>query len=158
MDNLEIYRRLQLLARSCQALRTPLDRLIELAWRGAEVPPDKAAVAHVLRKEPAQKELALNWETLLYRHINGQYVLVCVALPDNAKDAHQLTTRRLINSRESCSFCGLIEGAFAPVELVLATNPVGIAIPGERVHPRCSLYWTRLKLIANAAPVRASLI
>ncbi|EPA95525.1 hypothetical protein PG5_40360 [Pseudomonas sp. G5(2012)] len=110
---------------------------------------DKAAIAHILRKEAFQKELATDWETVFYRHTNKQYVLVCTALPDNAKDAKTLTSRRLINSREACSFCGLIEGSFAPIELVEAKNPVGIPIQGERVHPRCALYWQRLKLIAE---------
>lgn len=149
MDSREIYRRLQQLSRAVQAIRRPLDSIIELAYRGAEVPPDKAAIAHVIRTEAAQRELALDWETLLYRHVTGQYVLVCTALPDNAKDAQQLATRRLINSREACSYCGLVEGPFAPTELTVASSPVGIPIQGERVHPRCSLYWQRLKLIAE---------
>lgn len=147
MNNTELFRKLQLLARSVQAIRTPLDRIIELAYRGEK--PDKAAIAHVLRTEAAQRELAVNWEVNLYRHVTGQYVLICTALPDNAKDAQQLTTRRLINSRESCSFCNLNEGSYAPIELVEATTPVGISIQGERVHLRCSLSWQRLKLIAE---------
>lgn len=137
----------------------PLDRMVELAWRGEK--PDKAAIFHVLRNEAAQRELALDWETLLYRHVTGQFVLVCTALPDNAKDAKQLATRRLINARESCSFCGLVEGSYAPIELTVATNPVGMPIPGERVHPRCALSWQRLKLIAShvdATPKKASLL
>ncbi|WP_042955508.1 hypothetical protein [Pseudomonas sp. G5(2012)] len=142
-----IFRPLQQLARSLQAIRAPLDRIINMAFRGVEV--DKAAIAHILRKEAFQKELATDWETVFYRHTNKQYVLVCTALPDNAKDAKTLTSRRLINSREACSFCGLIEGSFAPIELVEAKNPVGIPIQGERVHPRCALYWQRLKLIAE---------
>lgn len=149
MDNAEIFLRLQRLARSVQAIRTPLNRMIELAWRGSEVPPDKEAIAHVLRREDVQREMAANWETNLYRHVTGQYVLVCTALPDNPKDAKQLTTRRLINSRESCSFCNLNEGSFATIELTVANTPVGIPIQGERVHPRCALYWQRLKLIAE---------
>jgi hypothetical protein len=158
MDNTEIYRRLQQLARAVQAIRRPLDSLIELAWRGADVPPDKAAIIHVLRTPAAQKELAVEWETLLYRHVTGQYVLICTALPDNAKDAQVLATRRLINSREACSFCGLVEGSFATLELIVATTPVGIPIQGERVHPRCALSWQRLKLIAQSAPKRKSLL
>ena len=145
MEN--IFHKLQNLARSVQAIRTPLDKLIELAYRGEK--PDKAAIAHVLRKAAAQQELAVNWETLLYRHTTGQYVLICTALPDNANDAKTLATRRLINSREACSFCGLVEGSFAPLELVTAMTPVGIPIQGERVHPRCALHWQRLKLIAE---------
>jgi hypothetical protein len=148
MDNLEIYRRLQQFARAVQAIRLPLNRMIELAWRGAEVPPDKEAIIHVLRHESAQRELAISWETLLYRHTTGQFVLVCAALPDNKKDAKVLATRRLINSREACSFCGLVEGSYSTLELVVATNPVGQPIQGERVHPRYALSWQRLKLIA----------
>lgn len=147
MDKPEIFRRLQLLARSVQAIRAPLDRIIDLAFRGVEV--DKAAIAHMLRKEASMTELATNWEVIFYRHTNKQYVLICTALPDNAKDAQTLTTRRLINSRESCSFCNLLEGSFATLELVEAKNPVGIPIQGERVHPRCALHWQRLKLIAE---------
>ncbi|MNJ63495.1 hypothetical protein D3C77_594010 [compost metagenome] len=103
----------------------------------------------MLRTEAIQRELASDWETLLYRHVSGQYVLVCTALPGNAKDAQTLTARRLINSREACSFCGLVEGSYAPIELTVATDPVGTPLPCERVHPRCSLYWQRLKLIAE---------
>lgn len=158
MDNEDIFLRLQQLARSVQAIRRPLDSLIELAYRGAETLPDKAAIAHMLRKEPAQKELAINWETLLYKHTSGQFVLVCTALPDNAKDAQSLATRRLINSREACSFCGLVEGSFATLELVTATTPVGLPIQGERVHPKCALYWQRLKLIAQTKLSRESLL
>lgn len=156
MDKPEIFRRLQLLARSVQAIRAPLDRIIDLAFRGVEV--DKAAIAHMLRKEASMKALASDWETLLYRHTNKQYVLICTALPDNAKDAQILTTRRLINSRESCSFCGLVEGSFASIELIEAQTPVGIPIQGERVHQRCALHWQRLKLIAQTAPNKASLL
>jgi len=152
----DIFLKMQKLAREVQAVRMPLDRLITLAWRGEE--PDKAAIAHVLRTEAAQRELALDWETNLYRHLTGQYCLICTALPHNPKDAQQLATRRLINSREACSFCGLVEGSYAPIELTVATNPVGIPIPGERVHPRCALHWQRLKLIANAAPTKSSLL
>ncbi|WP_191830879.1 hypothetical protein [Pseudomonas fluorescens] len=147
MNSAEIFRKLQQLARPVQAIRTSLDRIIELAYRGEK--PDKIAIAHVLRTEAAQRELAVNWETLLYRHVTGQYVLVCTALPDNAKDAQVLTARRLINSREACSFCGLVEGSYASIELTVATSPVGVPIQGERVHPRCALYWQRLKLIAE---------
>lgn len=143
----DIAIKLQRLARSVQAIRTPLDRMIELAWRGEK--PDKAAIAHVLRREDIQRDLAANWETILYRHVTGQFVLICTALPNNPKDAKQLTTRRLINSRESCSFCNLNEGSFATLELTVANTPVGIPIQGERVHPRCALYWQRLKLIAE---------
>jgi hypothetical protein len=154
MENIEIFRKVQNLARQVQAIRIPLDRLIELAWRGADPKPDKAAIAHVLRREDAQRELALEWETLLYRHTTGQFVLITIALPDNPKDAQALTKRRLINSREACSFCGLVEGSFAPIELVVATSPVGIPIQGERVHRRCALSWQRLKLIAQTAPTK----
>ncbi|KZN16205.1 MULTISPECIES: hypothetical protein [Pseudomonas] len=157
MDNNEIFRKLQNLARQVQAVRMPLDRLVELAWRGEK--PDKAAIIHVLRTANAQRELLLDWETNLYRHVTGQFVLVCTALPDNANDAQQLTSRRLLNSREACSFCGLVEGGYAPIELTLATNPVGIPIPGERVHPRCALSWQRLQLIAQTqTPKKASLL
>ncbi|SDO19996.1 hypothetical protein SAMN04489798_2303 [Pseudomonas arsenicoxydans] len=158
MDNTEIYRRLQNLARNVQAIRMPLDRLIELAWRGAETKPDKPAIAGLLRTEAAQRELSLNWESILYRHITGQFILICTALPDNAKDAQALTMRRLNNSREACSFCNLVEGSYATTELVVAKTPVGIPIPTERVHPRCQLTWQRLKLIAQTAPVKASLL
>jgi hypothetical protein len=158
MDNIEIYRRLQLLSRAVQAIRRPLDSIIELAWRGAEVAPDKAAITHVLRTEAAQRELALDWEVLLYRHVTGQFCLICTALPDDPKDAKVLATRRLINSRESCSFCGLVENSYAPLELVVATNPVGQPIGGERVHKRCALSWQRLCLIAQTPTKRSSLL
>lgn len=148
MNNSDIFRKLQHLARSVQAIRSPLDRMIELAWRG-EKPPNKEEIIHVLRTAAAQQELAVNWETLLYRHTSGQFCLICTALPDNPKDAQQLATRRLINSREACSYCGLVEGSYAPIELVEAKNPVGMQIQSERVHPRCALYWQRLKLIAE---------
>lgn len=148
MNNVDIFRKLQQLARSVQAIRSPLDRIIELAWRGEEKP-NKEEIIHVLRSAVAQQELAVSWETLLYRHTSGQYVLVTTALPDNASDAKVLATRRLINSREACSYCGLVEGSYAPIELVVANNPVGVQIQGERVHPRCALYWQRLKLIAE---------
>jgi len=148
----DIFLKIQRLAREVQAVRMPLNRIIELAYRGTS--PDKAAIAHVLRTQAAQKTLELEYETLLYRHITGQFCLICVALPDNAKDATQLTHRRLINAREACSLCGLVENSFAPVELVVAVDPIGRSIQGERVHPRCSLYWTRLKLIADSAPPR----
>lgn len=141
----DIYRAVQQLARSVQAAKLPIERIVELADTGL----DKADVILHLRKESNQRELAINWETLLYRHTSGQYVLICTALPDNPKDAHILATRRLINSREACSFCNLIEGSFAPLELVVATSPVGIAIQGELVHKRCALSWQRLKLIAE---------
>lgn len=147
MDSQDILRKMQFLAREVQAIRRPLDVLIGLAHRGETV--DKSAISNILRREATQRELALNWETLLYRHTTGQYVLICTALPDNAQDARALTTRRLINSREACSFCGLVENSFAPIELTVATSPVGIPIPTERVHPRCSLPWQRLKLIAE---------
>lgn len=147
MDSQEILRKIQFLAREVQAIRRPLDQIIGLAHRGETV--DKAAIANILRRDATQRELALNWETVLYRHTTGQYVLVCAVLPDNAKDAQTLVTRRLINSREACSFCGLVENSFAPIELTVATSPVGIPIQSERVHPRCSLYWQRLKLIAE---------
>lgn len=147
MENIEIYRALQNLARSVQAIRSPPDRIVELAWRGAKV--NKEDIIHALRTAAVQQELAINWETLLYRHTSGQFCLICTALPDNAKDAQTLTTRRLINSREACSYCGLVEGSYAPIELVTATNPVGTPIQGERVHPRCALVWQRLKLIAD---------
>lgn len=149
MDNIDIFRKLQNLARQVQAIRRPLDSVIELAWRGADPKPDKAAIIHVLRKEENQRQLAVDWETILYRHTNGQFVLICAALPDNPKDARQLVSRRLINSREACSFCGLVEGSYATLELTVATSPVGIPIPIERVHPRCALSWQRLKLIAE---------
>ncbi|MDW2777436.1 hypothetical protein [Pseudomonas sp. BEA3.1] len=148
MDTQDILRAMQRLAREVQAIRRPLDQLIGLAHRGVTV--DKAAIANVLRREATQRELALNWETILYRHTTGQYVLVCTTLPDNAKDAQTLVTRRLINSREACSFCGLVENSFAPIELTVALSPVGIPIPTERVHPRCALSWQRLKLIAGS--------
>lgn len=147
MDSQDILRAMQRLAREVQAIRRPLDMLIGLALRGE--PHDKAAIAQVLRRESTQRELAQLWETLLYRHTTGQYVLICTALPDNAKDAQTLTTRRLINSREACSFCGLVENSFAPIELTVALSPVGIPIPTERVHLRCALSWQRLKLIAE---------
>lgn len=147
MDAQELLRKMQRLAREVQAIRRPLDQLIGLANRGVDH--DKAAIAQVLRRESTQRELALNWETVLYRHTTGQYVLICTALPDNAKDAQILTTRRLINSREACAFCGLVENSFAPIELTVALSPVGIPIQSERVHPRCSLPWQRLKLIAE---------
>lgn len=147
MNNSEIYLALQQLSRQVQAIRMPLDRIIELAWRGAKV--NKEEIIHVLRTAVSQQELAVNWETLLYRHTSGQYCLICTALPDNAKDAQTLATRRLINSREACSYCGLVEGSFAPIELVEAKTPVGIQIQSERVHPRCALTWQRLKLIAE---------
>ncbi|MFK0090179.1 hypothetical protein ACIQUS_23150 [Pseudomonas sp. NPDC090755] len=147
MEVQEILRAMQKLARQVQAIRRPLDSITELGWRGEKV--DKAAISHILRRESTQKELALNWETLLYRHVSGQYVLICTALPDNANDAQTLVTRRLINSREACAFCSLVENSYAPIELVVATDPVGQPIPIERVHPRCSLYWQRLKLIAE---------
>lgn len=149
MINEDIFRKLQLLARNVQAIRTPLNRMIDLAWRGSELPPDREAITHVLRRLDIQRELAAEWETVIYRHTTGQFVLICTALPDNAKDARQLVSRRLINSRESCSFCNLLEGSFATLELVEAKTPVGVAIPGERVHPRCALHWQRLKLIAE---------
>ena len=147
MDTQSTLRAMQRLAREVQAIRRPMDQLIALALRGE--PHDKAAIANVLRRESTQRELMLNWETVLYRHTTGQYVLICTALPDNAKDAQTLTTRRLINSREACAFCGLVENSFAPIELTVALSPVGILIPTERVHPRCSLSWQRLKLIAE---------
>lgn len=147
-----IFLKLQRLAREVQAIKAPLPRLIELAYRGES--PDRACIAHLLRRESAQATLAQEYETLLYRHTTGQFVLICTALPDNPKDAQQLTTRRLINSRDSCSFCNLNEGSFATLELVTATSPVGTPIQGEKVHPRCSLYWTRLKLIAESAPIK----
>lgn len=147
MDTTEIYRKLQKLAREVQALRAPLDKIIELAWRGER--PDKAAIIHILRTPAAQQELAVNWETNFYRHVTGQFVLLTTALPDNASDAQILATRRLINSREACSFCGLVEGSYAPLELVIAVSPVGTPIQGERVHARCALSWQRLKLIAE---------
>lgn len=150
MDNDETFRKLQNLARQLQAIRRPLDSIIDLAWRGVDPKPDKAAIIHVLRRPDIQRELAAEWETVLYRHVTGQFVLVCTALPDNPKDANQLISRRLINSRESCSFCNLLEGSYASLELVVATNPVGQLIPGERVHPRCAIAWQRLKLIAQA--------
>lgn len=149
MNNVEIFRKLQNLAREVQAIRRPLVSLIELAYRGVEPKPDKAAIIHVLRRLDIQRELAAEWETVLYRHTTGQFVLVCLALPDNAKDAKQMVSRRLINSRESCSFCNLNEGSYATIELVVATSPVGAPIPIERVHPRCALSWQRLKLIAE---------
>jgi hypothetical protein len=158
MENIEIFRRLQNLAREVQAIRRPLDSIIELAWRGADTKPDKAAIIHILRRPEIQRELANEWETVLYRHTTGQFVLICTALPDNAKDAKQLISRRLINSRESCSFCNLMEGSFASLELVMATDPVGTLIQCERVHPRCALSWQRLKLIAQTAPARESLL
>jgi len=147
MDTQATLRAMQRLAREVQAIRRTLDQLIGLAHRGETV--DKAAIAQLLRRESTQRELALNWETVLYRHTTGQYVLICTALPDNAKDAQILTTRRLINSRESCAFCGLVENSYAPIELTVALSPVGIPIQTERVHPRCSLPWQRLKLIAG---------
>ena len=150
MDNIDIFRKIQNLARSVQAIRRPLDSIIELAWRGVDTKPDKAAIAHVLRRSDVQRELATDWETVLYRHSTGQFVLVCTALPGNAKDARQLVSRRLINSRESCSFCNLLEGSFATLELVEARTPVGQLIQGERVHPGCALSWQRLKLIADS--------
>lgn len=158
MDNVELFRKLQCLSREVQAIRAPLDRIIELAYRGADTKPDKAAIIHVLRKLDVQRELAAEWETVLYRHTTGQFVLICTALPDNAKDARQLVSRRLINSRESCSFCNLLEGSFASLELVTATDPVGTPIQGERVHPRCALSWQRLKLITQTAPAKESLL
>lgn len=147
MDSQYILRAMQRLAREVQAIRRPLDQLIGLAHRGESV--DKAAISNILRREATQRELALNWETILYRHTTGQYVLICTALPDNAKDAQTLVTRRLINSREACAFCGLVENSFAPIELTVALTPVGIPIQSERVHPRCALHWQRLKLIAE---------
>lgn len=147
-----IFLKLQRLAREVQAIRAPLPRLIELAFRGED--PDKAYIAHMLRKEVNQQTLAQEYETLLYRHTTGHFVLICTALPDNPKDAKQLTTRRLINGRDSCAFCNLNEGSFATLELVTAANPVGQPIQGEKVHPRCSMYWTRLKLIAESAPIK----
>lgn len=147
MDAQEILRKMQRLAREVQAIRRPLDVLIDLAHRGEKV--DKAAIAQLLRRESTMRELSRNWETILYRHTSGQFVLVCTALPDNAKDAQTLTTRRLINSREACAFCGLVENSFAPIELTVALSPVGIPIQSERVHPRCALSWQRLKLIAE---------
>jgi hypothetical protein len=158
---MELYRALQLLARSVQAIRLPLDRLAELTARNMGGNVNKADIILLLRKEAVQKELALDWETLLYRHITGQYVLITTALPDNPKDAQMLVTRRLINAREACSFCGLVENSYAPTELTVATNPVGMPIPGERVHHRCALSWQRLKLIAShvdAPPKKASLL
>ncbi|MFG0765685.1 hypothetical protein ACF8Q9_02165 [Pseudomonas sp. TYF_15] len=148
MDTQDILRAMQRLAREVQAIRRPLDQLIGLAHRGEAV--DKAEISNILRREATQRELALNWETILYRHTTGQYVLICTALPDSAKDAQILVTRRLINSREACAFCGLVENSFAPIELTVAKSPVGIPIQSERVHPRCSLYWQRLKLIAGS--------
>ena len=145
----EFFLALQQLARSVQAIRLPINRLAELVARNTNL--DKVEVIRQLRKESVQKELALNWETLVYRHVTGNYVLICTALPDNPKDAQSLATRRLINSREACAFCGLVEGSFASIELTVATNPVGIAIQGERVHPRCALPWQRLNLIAARA-------
>lgn len=147
MDSQDTLRAMQRLAREVQAIRRPLDQLIGLAHRGETV--DKAAISNILRRESTQRELALNWETVLYRHTTGQYVLICTALPGNAKDAQTLTTRRLINSREACAFCGLVEYSFAPIELTVALSPVGIPIQSERVHPRCALSWQRLKLIAE---------
>ncbi|MFG0320993.1 hypothetical protein ACF8EF_01415 [Pseudomonas sp. zjy_15] len=147
MDTQDTLRAMQRLAREVQAIRRPLDQLIGLAHRGETV--DKAAISNILRRESTQRELALNWETLLYRHTTGQYVLICTALPDNEQDAQVLTSRRLINSREACAFCGLVENSFAPIELTVALSPVGIPIQSERVHPRCSLSWQRLKLIAE---------
>lgn len=154
MDDIEIFKAIQRLARTLQAVRLPLDRLIELAFHNTGITPDKAAIGHVLRTVNAQREFAHNWETILYRHINNQFVLICAALPDNPKDAMALTQRRLINSREACSFCGLIEGGYAPLELVTAIDPVGQLIQGERVHPRCQLPWQRLKLIAARSPAK----
>lgn len=148
MDTQDTLRAMQRLAREVQAIRRPLDQLIGLAHRGVDH--DKATISNLLRREATQRELALNWETLLYRHTTGQYVLICTALPSNAQDAQILTTRRLINSREACAFCGLVENSFAPIELTVATSPVGIPIQSERVHPRCALPWQRLKLIAEA--------
>lgn len=152
----EFFLALQQLARSVQAIHLPIARLAELVARNTTF--DKVEVIRQLRKESVQKELALNWETLVCRHVTGNYVLICTALPDNQKDAQILATRRLINSRDACSFCGLVEGSLASIELTVAVNPVGIPIQGERVHPRCSLYWTRLKLIADCAPRRESLL
>lgn len=149
MDNADIFKAVQRLARTLQAVRLPLDRLIELAFHNTGITPDKPAVGHVLRTVNAQRELSLEWETILYRHMNNQFVLICTALPDNPKDAMALTQRRLINSREACSFCGLVEGGYAIIELVTAIDPVGQLIQGERVHPRCQLPWQRLKLIAS---------
>lgn len=148
MDTQDILRAMQRLAREVQAIRRPLDQLIGLAHHGVTV--DKAGISNILRREATQRELALNWETLIYRHTTGQYVLICTALPDNAKDAQTLVTRRLINSREACAFCGLVENSFAPIELTVAKSPVGIPIQSERVHPRCALSWQRLKLIAGS--------
>jgi hypothetical protein len=148
MDTQDILRAMQRLAREVQAIRRPLDQLIGLAHRGETV--DKVAISNILRREATQRELTLNWETILYRHTTGQYVLICTALPDSAKDAKILVTRRLINSREACAFCGLVENSFAPIELSVAKSPVGIPIQSERVHPRCALHWQRLKLIAGS--------
>lgn len=147
MDSQEILRAMQRLAREVQAIRRPMDQLIGLALRGETF--DKAEVSNILRRESTQQELSRNWETVLYRHTSGQFVLICTTLPDNAKDAKILTTRRLINSREACAFCGLVENSFAPIELTVALSPVGIPIQAERVHPRCALSWQRLKLIAE---------
>lgn len=157
---MDIFRAVQLLSRSVQAIRLPLDRIAELTARNMGGNITKAEVILQLRKEAIQKELALNWEALLYRHVTGNYCLICTALPDSAKDAQMLATRRLINAREACSFCGLVENSYAPIELVTATNPVGTPIPGERVHPRCSLAWQRLTLIAETPqmPAKESLL
>lgn len=162
MDAETLYRAIQKLSRSTQAIRMPLDRIVELAIRNASIVlNDKAAMIQHLRKAETQKELANNWEVALHRHPSGQFTLVCLALPDNPQDANMLLHRRVINSREACSFCQLVEGSYAVLELVEAKAPTGQPIANELVHKGCALAWQRLKLIAlrpDRQPQRDNLI
>lgn len=152
MDELEIYRAMQRISRAVQAIRADVNRIADFVIRDLQLDAsekDKADLIHLMRKEEFQKELLTNWETIFYRHSSpgSMFVLITAALPDSAKDAKMLTQRRLVNTKEACSFCGLIEQN-APVELIEAKTPTGAPIQSEYVHKRCALFWQRLKLIA----------
>lgn len=143
----ELLRAVQRVARSVVAVRMPLERIAELVHREIAMPQDE--IARQLRCVETRGELSRNYETELWLHANKQYCLVCTALPDNQKDAETLVTHSLNYVRNGCMFCKLQENTWAGVELVEAKSPVGMAIQCELVHPRCALFWQRLKLIAD---------
>lgn len=151
MDAENIYKAIQVLARDLMAVRMPIERIVELATRNIDLGSVKPCdIVQHLRKEESQKTLALDYETALQRHVSGQFILVCLALPSSPAAAKVLVNRRIKNSRESCCFDLLNEGSYAILMLEEAKDPTGRRIANELVHKGpCSLAWTRLKQIAE---------
>lgn len=136
-------------------LKTSLSKIVEFTqynMRDGEVP-DADELALFLRRESTQKLLEADYETSLFKGIDGAYRLICLAVPDDVEVCRKRLDEYPI-STSMCSFCLGDEKSFAPITLVPELDLMGKPVHRRFLHPNgCRRSWLLMRNIAERVGV-----